>query len=150
MLERKPTLAAGDVTLLIVDDDDVDCYNVVRSIKALGMTNTTLRARDGVEALAMLRAPGSVRRPCVVLLDINMPRMNGFEMLMALRDDAALSSTVVFMMTTSRSEDDILQAYKHNVAGFIAKSNAKEGARCMFSMLNEYLNTVSFPQSATP
>jgi CheY-like chemotaxis protein len=111
-----------EVTILLVDDDDVDVMGVQRALKKLKIVNPIVRARDGLEGLSLLRDPQSVRRPYIVLLDLNMPRMNGLEMLTELRKDSALSSAVVFILTTSKADEDKVEAYQQYVAGYIIKS----------------------------
>ena len=101
-----------EVTVLLVEDDDVDVMGVERALRKLKILNPIVRAKDGLEALELLRDPHAVRRPYVILLDINMPRMNGLEMLAELRDDPRLTSAVVFVLTTSKSDEDKVAAYK--------------------------------------
>jgi CheY-like chemotaxis protein len=134
-----------EVTILLVDDDDVDVMGVERALKKLKILNPIVRARDGIEALALLRDPEAVRRPYMVLLDINMPRMNGIEMLTELRDDPRLSSAVVFMLTTSKDDEDKISAYKKNVAGYIVKSQVGDGFLRVMEMLDHYWRVVELP-----
>jgi CheY-like chemotaxis protein len=110
--------------ILLVDDDDVDVMNVQRAFKRNNIMNPLFVARDGIEALEMLRdtGPGAIpheRR--LVLLDLNMPRMNGLEFLRALRDDPELRALTVIVLTTSDDERDKVEAYNLNVAGYIVK-----------------------------
>ena len=93
-----------DLSILLVEDDEVDIKNLKRAFKKVNIGNPLFVARDGVEALEMLRANGEDRlqpRPKIVLLDINMPRMNGIECLTEIRKDPALHALSVFIMTTS-------------------------------------------------
>lgn len=83
------------VSILLVDDDDIDVMGIQRAFTKLKILNPITRARDGAEALELLRE-GKLSKPYLILLDINMPRMNGLEMLDALRQDPQLSSSVVF------------------------------------------------------
>jgi CheY-like chemotaxis protein len=133
-----------EVSILLVDDDDVDAMGVLRALKRLKILNSVVRARDGVEALEMLRN-GSVQRPFVILLDINMPRMNGLEMLEAVRNDPLLSSSVVFMLTTSQDDQDRLNAYQQHVAGYIVKRHAGDGFLRVMEMLDRYWRVVELP-----
>lgn len=134
-----------EVTILLVDDDDIDSMGVMRALKRLKILNTVVRARDGAEGLALLRDPFAVRRPYLVLLDLNMPRMNGLEMLEELRSDKALSSSIVFVLTTSKADEDNMAAYKHNVAGYIVKSQVGDGFMRVMEMLDHYWRVVEFP-----
>lgn len=140
--EKKPY---KEVTILVVDDDDVDVMGVERALKKLRIGNPLVRARDGLEALALLRAPEVIPRPYIILLDINMPRMNGLEMLAELRADAALSSSVVFILTTSKDDADKVAAYQQHVAGYIIKSQVGDGFLRVLEMLDHYWRVVELP-----
>lgn len=134
--------ADKDVTLLLVDDDDVDVMGIERALKKLQITNPIVRARDGVEGLARLRECTAARRPFLVLLDLNLPRMNGLEVLAEIRKDPALSSAVVFVLTTSKAEEDKATAYRHNIAGYIIKSQVGDGVMRAMEMLHGYWRVV--------
>ena len=108
--------------ILLVEDDRIDAMNVERSFKKNNIQNPLHIATNGSEALKMLR--GRNRLPVLpkfAILDINMPRMNGFELLHEIREDESLADLTVFMMTASNEETDKLKAYQYNVAGFIVK-----------------------------
>jgi CheY-like chemotaxis protein len=108
--------------ILLVDDDEVDVMNVQRAFKKNNIVNPLFVARDGVEALEMLRRPGHIpRERRLVLLDLNMPRMNGHELLRALREDPQLRNITVVVLTTSDDDRDKVEAYNLNVAGYILK-----------------------------
>ncbi len=130
------------VTVLLVEDDLVDVMNVQRAFKKNNMQNPLAHARNGIEALAMLRGTEGYTkiepRPQIILLDINMPKMNGLEMLKALRKDPELKSISVFMMTTSNDERDRLDAFDLNVAGYILKPVSFEKFVSAVSILNSY------------
>lgn len=134
-----------EVTVLLVEDDDVDVMGVERALRKLKILNPIVRAKDGLEALELLRDPHAVRRPYVILLDINMPRMNGLEMLAELRDDPRLTSAVVFVLTTSKSDEDKVAAYKQHVAGYIVKSQVGDGFLRIMEMLDHYWRVVELP-----
>lgn len=134
-----------EVTILLIEDDDVDVMGVERALKKLKILNPIVRARDGIEGLALLRDPQAVKRPYIVLLDLNMPRMNGLEMLAALREDQALSSAVVFVLTTSNEDQDKVSAYQQHVAGYILKSQVGDGFLRVMDMLDHYWRVVEFP-----
>jgi CheY-like chemotaxis protein len=108
--------------ILLVDDDEVDVMNVQRAFKKNNILNPLYVARDGVEALEVLRANGAMpRERRLVLLDLNMPRMNGLELLRAIREDADLRTITVVVLTTSDDDRDKVEAYNLNVAGYILK-----------------------------
>lgn len=136
-----------EVTILLVDDDDIDHMAVVRAMKQLRLLNPLVRARDGLEALQMLRQQ-QVHRPYLILLDLNMPRMNGLEFLEQLRHEAELSSSVVFVLTTSSADEDKVAAYQHHVAGYIVKHHIKDEFISIFNMLENYWRIVVLPPDA--
>lgn len=108
--------------ILLVEDDEVDIMNVQRAFKKSAVQNPLHIARNGLDALELLRGPNKLPTlPKVILLDINMPRMNGLEFLEELRTDEDLRHLSVFVLTTSNEERDKVEAYKHNVAGYIVK-----------------------------
>lgn len=110
--------------ILLVDDDEVDVMNVQRAFKKNNIVNPLYVAGDGIEALALLRGDGAVAVPDqrrLVLLDLNMPRMNGLEFLRALREDPELRGITVVVLTTSDDDRDKVEAYNMNVAGYIVK-----------------------------
>ncbi|MEM9529764.1 MAG: response regulator [Pseudomonadota bacterium] len=136
-----------DVQILIVDDDEVDVLLLERALRRSGIDNPVVRARDGQEALDLLRGAGpepSPAWPCLVLLDINMPRMNGHEFLAAVRSDADLSDLTIFVLTTSEDNDDIKASYDRHVAGYLVKSGAADGVFKTAEMLGKFLDQVSF------
>ncbi len=106
--------------ILLVDDDEVDVMNVQRAFARHGAQNSLHLASNGVEALQRLR-DGSIPERRLILLDLNMPRMNGIEFLRALRADPALHSSVVVVLTTSNEERDKLEAHALAIAGYLLK-----------------------------
>lgn len=137
-----------EVRILLVEDDEVDVMRVERGFHQLRIANEIIRARDGVEALEILRGVDGQTRlesPFLVLLDISLPRMTGLEFLAELRSDEELKSTVVFVLTTSKNDEDRLTAYRHNVAGFMLKDEAgREFVKAM-EMLECYWRVVELP-----
>jgi CheY-like chemotaxis protein len=136
------------VSLLLVEDDDVDALGVKRALKQRRISNPLIRACDGVEGLELLRS-GKVTMPYLVLLDLNMPRMGGLEFLQVLRSDAAFKKSVVFVLTTSKSDEDMMAAYDLNVAGYIVKSELTGSFDRLVDMLNGYWQIVELPHKAT-
>lgn len=141
-------METNTVTLLIVDDDDIDRESILRSLRKERITNPVLTAGDGVEALDRLRGTADVAaigRPVIVILDWKMPRMNGLEFLQELRADDHLRNTIVFVLTTSHDEADILDAYKNLVAGYIVKDSAGRDFIDLVQMLDAYWRVVELP-----
>ncbi|PUB15456.1 response regulator [Yoonia sediminilitoris] len=116
-----------EMNILLVEDNDLDVEILRRGLKRLGASNSLVRARDGVEALEILKenqTRGILPDPFVILLDINMPRMNGHEFLVALRECSDLKSARVFVFKTSDSKEDVNKAYDNNANGYIVKPNS--------------------------
>jgi len=142
------TTAYQDVSILMVEDDDIDAMAITRAFKKLRLLNPLVRAKDGLEALEYLRGENgkeNLSRPNIILLDINMPRMSGLELLEEIRNDKNLSDAVVFILTTSKSDEDVVAAHKHNVAGYIVKSDMGNGFVSVIELLNSYWKVVVLP-----
>ena len=106
--------------VLLVEDDSIDAMTVKRAFKDLKLTNQLIHRINGEEALHYLREDRD-EVPCVVLLDLNMPRMNGIEFLKIVKDDAKLKKIPVIVLTTSNEERDVVESFKLSVAGYIVK-----------------------------
>ncbi|MDO8608825.1 MAG: response regulator [Phaeospirillum sp.] len=104
---------------MIVDDSDADVLLVKAAISGGGFSCRIHRAKDGIEAMNYLR--NHVTLPDLILLDINMPRMNGIEMLKVMKADHRLVRIPVVVMSTSEAERDIIASYSSGAAGFLAK-----------------------------
>jgi CheY-like chemotaxis protein len=106
--------------VLLVEDDSVDAMTVKRAFKDLRVMNPLTHRIDGEEALEYLRDKSS-EKPCVILLDLNMPKMNGIEFLKVVKADDVLKRIPVIVLTTSKEECDIMDSFKLSVAGYIVK-----------------------------
>lgn len=138
----------SQATFLLVEDDDVDVMYLKRSFKQLKIANPMVVANDGIEALDMLLGRNgreALPKPYIVLLDLNMPRMNGLEFMKTIRSDPALKSTVIFVLTTSNDEQDKFKAYENHVAGYIVKSEAGQSFLDALGMLDQYWRVVELP-----
>jgi len=129
------------ITLLLVEDDDIDAMTIKRSFKKQNITNEVIRVYDGLEALALLRA-NEITQPLVIILDLQMPRMGGIEFLQALRSDPKLSKLVVFVLTTSKAESDIESSYGEHIAGYFVKGETGDRFSGLVSMLENYFEIV--------
>lgn len=107
--------------ILLVDDDEIDVMNVRRAFEKGKIGNPLFHAEDGLVALEMLRDGRVPRQRRLVLLDLNMPRMNGIEFLRELREDPDLHGIPVVVLTTSDEERDRIEAYNFHVAGYLVK-----------------------------
>lgn len=138
-------MEVNGVTLLLIEDDLVDAEAIQRAFRRQKIANPFVVVPDGVEALRALRGEAGaleIPRPYLILLDINMPRMNGIEFL---RADAALQRSIVFVLTTSERDEDKLDAYNGHVAGYVVKSWAGEDFLKVVQMLRSYWRIVEFP-----
>jgi len=136
------------VTVLLVEDDDVDAEAVIRSIRRSQVPVDVVWVEDGVEALEVLRdqhPSERVERPVIVLLDLNMPRMDGFEFLQALRSDPDLRDLVVFVLSTSSADADRMRAYHENIAGYLVKSSIGPQLARLAGLLLSYRTAVTLP-----
>ena len=107
------------LNILLVEDDEVDVMNVRRAFERNNVSNPLYVAGNGLEALEMLRDGTVPAERRLILLDLNMPKMNGIEFLQALRADPELSSAPVVVLTTSNDDQDKIDAYNLNVAGYL-------------------------------
>lgn len=136
------------MNILLVEDDDVAAEGIQRSLNRCDLDCPVVHAEDGLEALRVLRGEHpelSVEKPFLVLLDLNMPRMNGLEFLREVRADDELRRTVVFVLTTSDSDTDRHSAYAHNVAGYMVKSDVGPHFSGLTDLLSDYRAVVVLP-----
>jgi CheY-like chemotaxis protein len=139
------------VTVLLIEDNEVDREAVQRAFQEHRIGNPLVEAADGVEALEILRGSAkrqALARPYLVLLDLNLPRMDGLEFLRELRSDPQLADAIVFVLTTSKSDEDKTNAYRANVAGYIVKGEVGEGFMRLVGLLDHYWRIVEFPEGA--
>jgi len=106
--------------ILLVEDDSIDAMTVQRAFRALKLTNPRKRTVNGEDAWTYLRAPATAK-PCMNLLDLNMPKMNGTEFLGVAKGDSSLREIPVIVLTTSSEERDIVASFRQSVAGYIVK-----------------------------
>ena len=133
------------LNILLVEDDQVDVMNVKRAFEKNRITNPLYVAADGVEALHMLRSGVVPLDRRMVLLDLNMPKMNGIEFLRQLRADPSLQHTPVVVLTTSNDERDKIDAYNLNVAGYLVKPVTFINFVEVMAALNKYWTLVELP-----
>jgi len=135
------------VNILLIEDDEVDIMNVKRAFKKNNVENPLYVAHDGVEALEILKGESSeiIPLPRIILLDLNMPRMGGIEFLKNLRSIDELKTISVFVMTTSNEDNDKVNAYNLNVAGYILKPLSMNRFINAVSTLKNYWRLCEFP-----
>lgn len=132
------------LAILLVEDDAIDVMNARRAFKKNNLTNPIFEAQNGLEALQILRS-GTLPRRHIVLLDLNMPKMNGLEFLREVRSDPALKATSVVVLTTSSGERDKVEAYELNVAGYLLKPVTFQSFVELMATLNKYWTLVELP-----
>ena len=106
--------------ILLVEDDQVDIMTIIRALKEIRVSNPLVSMENGEDALAHLRNPAN-ERPCIILLDLNMPIMNGIEFLQQIKQDDMLKRIPVVVLTTSEEQQDKVNSFNLGVAGYMAK-----------------------------
>jgi len=150
-LRRLNAAMAGKVlNILLVEDDALDVMNVQRAFKKNNVLNPLFVAGNGLEALDMLRgidgkAPEVPLDRRIILLDLNMPRMNGIEFLRELRGDPLLNLIPVIVLTTSGEDRDKVEAFQLNVAGYILKPVTLAHFIETMATLNKYWTLSEIP-----
>jgi CheY-like chemotaxis protein len=137
--------------ILLVEDDEVDAEVVIRAFQRQKIGNPFKIVSNGIEALQVLRGENGVERlprPYIILLDINMPSLNGLEFLHAIRQDSDLRRSIVFVLTTSNNDEDKMAAYNEQIAGYLLKSSAGEDFMNVIRLLDSYQLIVEFPPEA--
>ena len=136
------------IKVLIVDDNELDIERIRRSFSRLNITNPLLTARDGQEAIEMLRGTNGheqLKQPYFILLDLNMPRMSGIEFLEEIRADEELKMATIVVLTTSDNRRDIETTYKYNVGGYLVKPIDRQGLLNSLVTLEAYWSLNKFP-----
>ncbi|HEY0480248.1 MAG TPA: response regulator [Kofleriaceae bacterium] len=133
------------LNILLVDDDEIDVMTVRRAFSRANIANQIYVATDGIQALEMLRNDGIPATRRLVLLDLNMPRMNGIELLRELRNDPALHMLTVIVLTTSNEDRDRVDAFQLNVAGYLLKPVTFHAFAEVMATLNKYWTLMEMP-----
>ncbi len=110
----------GTRPILLIEDDRVDVISVKRAFKDLKINNPLQIASDGEEGLELLTNPEN-QTPCLILLDINMPRMNGLEFLKAVKNNEILRRIPIIVLTTSKGDRELIDSFDYGVAGYMVK-----------------------------
>ncbi|WP_412027592.1 response regulator [Deinococcus yunweiensis] len=141
--------AAHRIEILLVEDNEPDVLLTLEAFEEASVPNRLHVARDGVEALRFLRREGEhaqAPRPDVILMDINMPRKNGLEVLQEIKADRSLVSIPVVMLTTSQSDDDVRNSYERHASGYVVKPVGFENfLNAMRAFENFWMTFVRFP-----
>lgn len=146
----RSSISSKPINIFLVEDDDGDAKAVNRAFSKAKVANPIIRAVDGIEALDILRGENGhikIESPFIMLVDLNMPRMNGFEFVEEIRRDPILNKSIIFILTTSKNEEDKAKAYNLNVAGYIVKETAGRDFLNLVSMIDSYWRLVELPES---
>ncbi len=133
--------------ILLVEDDAVDAMTVVRAMRELNVGNSLAHVLNGEEALDYLRNNANAK-PCVILLDLNMPRMSGNEFLRIVKTDPHLRCIPVVVLTTSKADQDKFECFDHSVAGFIVKPSDYVSFVRAMKVLDLYWTLNALPSGA--
>lgn len=149
MLNKKP------VTFIIAEDDEDDQLLIKEALEACAVRNPVIFVNDGVELLELLEKSTDPKnedtpniKPCIILLDLNMPRMDGREALQKIKADPHLKHIPVVILTTSKTQEDIIRSYATGVNSFITKPVAFEGLIKVIKQFQKYwVEVVALPDT---
>ncbi len=134
-----------EINILVVEDDEIDVMALLRAFKKLKIANPVTVAKDGIEGWEALQ---NLPRPYLLILDINMPRMNGIELLEKIRATENYHDSIVFVLTTSTDDKDKFEVYNLNIAGYMLKSDMGASFIRAIEMVEQYWKVVEFPTAA--
>ncbi len=144
------TTSEQQVQIVLIDDDEVDVEAVARLLRKHRLPYDLVTFNNGSDArnaLAGSFGQELAKQPYLILLDLNMPRMNGIELLDWLREQPHLCRSIVFAFTTSEAQQDCKAAYDRQVAGYLVKSHLGSGYVALARMLDTYTQSILFPPS---
>jgi len=130
--------------ILLIEDDEVDVMTVKRALRDLKVTNQLVSISDGEQAIEYLRNE-SVTKPCIILLDLNMPKMDGGEFLKVIKVDKALKKIPVVILTTSNSDRDVIESFELGAAGYMVKSVDYERFMETIHIIDQYWTLSKLP-----
>jgi CheY-like chemotaxis protein len=133
--------------ILLAEDDSVDAMTVKRAFAELKVYNELVRVVNGEEAIEYLKTHTD-KKPCVILLDLNMPKMNGIEFLRVAKADDELRQIPVVVLTTSKDDRDKVETFKFSVAGYIVKPVDYRKFVDAIKVLNLYWTLSELPGNA--
>lgn len=134
--------------VILIEDDELDAEAIERAFKALGGAVKATRFVDGRAAIDALRGPWGSQlqnEPHLILLDLNMPRMNGLTFLDELRKEPVLQRSIVFALTGLDRDQDKAAAYDRRVAGYLVKNNLGDDYSALSELLDVYFQAIEFP-----
>jgi CheY-like chemotaxis protein len=142
------------IDVLLVEDDQADILLTKEAFDLNKVRNRLNVVNDGEQAIAYLRREGDYRdaiRPDLILLDLNLPRMSGREVLREIKDDPALRTIPVVILTTSEAEEDILHSYRLHANAYVSKPvDFDQFIRVVRQIDNFFVTVVKLPTSGQP
>jgi chemotaxis family two-component system response regulator Rcp1 len=154
LMHRAGRPDARTLEILLVEDEPGDAYLAQEALKSAGVPLRVHVAEDGVEALAFLRRTGphaQSPRPDLILLDLNLPRKDGREVLSELKQDPTLAAIPVVVLTTSKAEQDILRCYQLHANCCVNKPvNLDQFLTVVRETMAFWLKTVTLPPGESP
>ncbi|WP_423998523.1 response regulator [Maribacter sp. IgM3_T14_3] len=124
--------------ILLIEDDLIEVMKLKRTVSKLNLKHSIIEAKNGEEALVFLRS--GEKLPDIILLDLNMPRMNGIEFLAILKADELLQYLPTVILTTSENRADLLKCYQAGIAGYVIKPLKYEDYEYKLNAVLEYWN----------
>jgi CheY-like chemotaxis protein len=107
------------LNILLIEDDAIEIMKFNRVLSTLGLNHKIIEANNGEEALEILKIKNTI--PDIIILDLNMPKINGIEFLQILKNDSFLKYIPAIILTTSNNHKDVLECYKIGIAGYVLK-----------------------------
>ncbi len=130
--------------ILLVEDDEVDVLTVRRALRDLEVSNPVSVAANGEIALELLKTPDAPR-PALIFLDLNMPRMGGLEFLRKVRSEGCAAGIPIIVLTTSRQDQDVVEGFQYNVAGYMIKPVAYDEFVEVMKAIDRYWTISELP-----
>lgn len=130
--------------ILLVEDDEIDVMTFARAMKELNVSNRIESAADGEQALEFLEGPTAVK-PCLIILDLNMPRMNGLEFLKSIKSIKPLKRIPVIVLTTSGEVSDKMECFDLGAAGYMIKPMEYSKFKDLVKVIVDYWSQNEFP-----
>lgn len=138
------------INILRVEDDLMDVAAIDKALEQVGRPFLLIVVHDGESALKVLRGEqgqSPLSQPYLILLDLYLPKVDGFAFLHTLRQDPSLRNSIVFVVTGSRTDVDKRKTYQQGIAGYLPKANVGEHFHELVTFLDTYCNLVEFPEA---
>lgn len=142
-------VTARALHVLIVDDDEADFMMIEEALEGAAVPPIVTRVTDGRQALDFLRQRGwfaQARRPDLILLDLNMPRMNGHEVLAAIKSDERLRTIPVVVLSTSSAQEDVTASYQLHASAFVTKPMTYDSFLVAVRTISEFFQTAALTE----